>query len=108
METNDFMMATLRKANEVGGYFMTDSSTWVAGKKDLDGTTVLFRGDPFLVNTYHALAAPEGATPAQDLAAAFIEFVGSEKGQEIIGNYGTEAHGEPMYNDAEYAEQFAH
>jgi len=25
--TKDFMMATLKRANEVNGYFMTDSST---------------------------------------------------------------------------------
>ncbi len=31
--TKDFMMATLKKTNEERGYFMTDSSTWVAGKK---------------------------------------------------------------------------
>ena len=35
--TKDFMMATLKKADEIGGYFMTDSSTWVAGQKDLSG-----------------------------------------------------------------------
>lgn len=108
IQTNDFMMATLRKADEVGGYFMTDSSTWVAGKKDLGNLTILFRGDPFLVNTYHALAAPADATPGQRLAAAFIEFVGSEKGQEIVGAYGAEAHGEAMYNDAAYAAKYVH
>ncbi|MBT6339026.1 MAG: ABC transporter substrate-binding protein, partial [Desulfobacula sp.] len=48
--TKDFMMATLKKANEVNGYFMTDSSTWVAGKKDLGNIKVLFKGDPYLIN----------------------------------------------------------
>jgi len=57
MVTNDFMMATLKKANQVGGTFMTDSSTWVAGKKGLDNLAVLFRGDPYLVNVYHALSS---------------------------------------------------
>ncbi|EMS78197.1 hypothetical protein [Desulfotignum phosphitoxidans] len=40
--TKVFMMATLKKADAVNGYFMTDSSTWVAGKKDLSNLTVLF------------------------------------------------------------------
>jgi tungstate transport system substrate-binding protein len=106
IETDDFMMATLRKADEVGGHFMTDSSTWVAGKAELGDTAVLFRGDPFLVNTYHALAAPEGATPGQELAEAFVEFVGSETGQQILREYGTDAHDEAMYNDAESARQY--
>ncbi len=58
MVTKDFMMATLKKANEVNGYFMTDSSTWVAGKKDLGNLRVLFKGDPMLINTYHGLCQP--------------------------------------------------
>jgi tungstate transport system substrate-binding protein len=29
------MMATLKMADENRGYFMTDSSTWVAAKKDI-------------------------------------------------------------------------
>ena len=53
---------SLIKANEVNGYFMTDSSTWVAGKKNLDNLKVLFRGDPMLINTYHGLCQPKGAT----------------------------------------------
>jgi tungstate transport system substrate-binding protein len=106
--TKDFMMATLKKANAVNGYFMTDSSTWVAGKKDLGNLGVLFRGDPFLINTYHGLCQPEGATPAQDYADKFIEFLASEEGQKAIRDYGKDLYGEAMYNDAAYAKQFEH
>ncbi len=106
--TKDFMMATLKKANEVKGYFMTDSSTWVAGKKGLDNLKVLFRGDPFLINTYHGLCHPKGATPGQASGCKFIEFLGSEKGQAILRSYGKGLYGEAMYNDAEYAEKFDH
>jgi len=106
--TKDFMMATLKKADELGGYFMTDSSTWVAGKAGLKNTTVLFRGDPYLINVYHALCQPEGATPMQRHASDFIDFVASEKGQSILRNYGKKMYGESMYNDAEYAKQYDH
>jgi tungstate transport system substrate-binding protein len=106
--TKDFMMATLRKANEINGYFMTDSSTWVAGKKDLGNLKVLFRGDPFLINTYHGLCQPEGATPGQPYAARFIDFLASEEGQSIIRDYGKDRYGEGMYNDAAYARQYDH
>ena len=34
--TKTFMMATLKMADENGGYFMTDSSTWVAAKKEIN------------------------------------------------------------------------
>ena len=106
--TKDFMMATLKRANEVMGYFMTDSSTWVAGKKDLGNLRVLFRGDPFLINTYHGLCQPEGATPAQSYAAKFIDFLASERGQKIIRTYGVDLYGEAMYNDAVYAKKYDH
>ena len=105
--TNDFMMATLKKANQVEGCFMTDSSTWVAGKKSLDNLAVLFRGDPYLVNVYHALSVPNGEDNAE-LAEAFIDFIAGEKGQEIIGSYGVEQYGKAMYNDADYASQYNH
>ena len=106
--TKDFMMATLKKANAVNGYFMTDSSTWVAGKKDLGNLGVLFRGDPMLINTYHGLCQPEGATPSQMYAAKFIAFLASEEGQKAIRDYGKDLYGEAMYNDAVYAKQFEH
>ena len=105
--TKDFMTATMRKANDVKGYFMTDSSTWVAATKDLPNLTVLFRGDPVLINTYHTLCQPEGATAGQRIAARFIDFVASAEGQTLIQDYGKERYGEPLYNDAAYARKFA-
>ncbi|MDY0311159.1 MAG: substrate-binding domain-containing protein [Desulfobacterales bacterium] len=103
-----FMMATLKMANENGGYFMTDSSTWVAAKEEMTDLAILFRGDQFLINTYHALCQPEGATPGQPFAAKFIDFVGSDRGQRIIRDYGAAEHGEGLYNDAAYAKQYDH
>jgi tungstate transport system substrate-binding protein len=106
--TKAFMMATLKKADQVKGYFMTDSSTWVAGKKDLQNLKVLFKGDPILINTYHGLCLPEGNGEAQVMASKFIDFLASEEGQKIIGEYGKGLYGEAMYNDAEYAKQYDH
>lgn len=108
MTTKAFMMATLKMADQKPGYFMTDSSTWVAAKKELGNLTILFRGDPMLINTYHTLCQPPGATPAQPLASALIDFVVSPQGQQLIGSYGTAAYGEGLYNDAAYAKQFDH
>jgi len=106
--TKDFMMATLKKANEVNGYFMTDSSTWVAGKKDLGNIKVLFKDDPYLINTYHGLCQPEGATKAQRYASQFIDFLNSDHGQKIIRDYGKSLYGQGMYNDAAYAKKYDH
>jgi tungstate transport system substrate-binding protein len=106
--TNDFMTASLKKANEENAYFMTDSSTWVAEKAVAPNLQILYRGDKFLVNTYDALAASDGASPNRNIAVKFIEFVASSEGQTIIRNYGKSKYQEPLYNDAIYAKQYVH
>jgi len=84
---------------------MTDSSTWIAAKRELPGLTVLFRGDPFIVNTYHALRRPGGG-PELELAGRFIDFIASPEGQRIVREFGRERYGEGLYNDAEYARRY--
>jgi tungstate transport system substrate-binding protein len=104
--TKDFMTATLKRANQEKGYFMVDSSTWVADKKDVPDLKILFKGDKLLVNTYHALCQPAGATSGAATAAKFIDFVASPQGQKIIQDYGKDKYGEGLYNDAAYAKQY--
>jgi tungstate transport system substrate-binding protein len=104
--TKDFMAATLKRANREKGYFMVDSSTWVAEKKEVPNLKILFKGDKLLVNTYHALCQPAGATPGAAIAARFIDFVASPQGQKIIQDYGKERYGAGLYNDAAYARQY--
>ncbi|HZK14823.1 MAG TPA: substrate-binding domain-containing protein, partial [Desulfobaccales bacterium] len=104
--TKDFMTATLKRANQEKGYFMVDSSTWVADKKDVPDLKILFKGDKLLVNTYHALCQPSGATPGAATAAKFIDFVASPQGQKIIRDYGKNKYGEGLYNDAAYAKKY--
>ncbi|MGC9325607.1 MAG: substrate-binding domain-containing protein [Desulfomonilia bacterium] len=104
--TKDFMMATLKRANSEKGYFMTDSSTWIAAKKDMQNLKILYRGDPMLINTYHALCRPEGDGASQPYAAQFIDFLVSEEGQNVIRAYGVDLYGESIYNDAQYARQY--
>jgi len=80
--TNDFMMASLKKANIIGAYFMTDSSTWVKGKAlfGLGGLAIQLKGDPFPVNTYHALCQTQGVTAGAGRGARLIDFLASKKG----------------------------
>lgn len=101
--TQDFMAASLKKANDEKAYFMTDSSTWIMMKKDLPNLKVLFRGDRLLVNVYHALCS--GLCKPE--AEKFIKFLTSERGQKIIRNFGKTQYGEAFYNDADYAKKYA-
>jgi tungstate transport system substrate-binding protein len=96
-----FMAEILKKANEEQGYFMTDSSTWIAFKKDVPKLKILFKGDKFIINTYHTLRNPDSKT-----AAKFIDFLSSPEGQKIIKDFGKKEHGEGLYNDAAYAKKY--
>jgi tungstate transport system substrate-binding protein len=60
------------------------------------------------INTYHALCQPKGATPGQEYASMFIDFVSSDQGQKIVRNYGADKYGGGLYNDAAYAKQYDH
>jgi tungstate transport system substrate-binding protein len=104
--TKDFMTATLKRANQEHGYFMVDSSTWVAKNKEVPDLKVLYKGDKFLVNTYHVLCQPAGATPGAATVAKFIDFVASPAGQKLIADYGKDKYGAGLYNDAAYAKQY--
>lgn len=105
--TRDFMLTTLKRANDQNAYFMTDSSTWVAAQADLQNVSVLFRGDPALVNVYHALRQPQGATKGESYGSKFVGYLRSEEAQAIIRGFGKARYGEPMYHDAEYAKAVA-
>ncbi len=96
--THDFMGATLETANREEGYFMTDRSTYITLKKDLN-LSILVEGDPILVNHYHAIAVNPDKHPGvnYELAVRFIDYISSEEGQAIIRNFGVEEFGEPLY-----------
>jgi len=102
--TKDFMIASLLKANEGSGYFMTDRSTYiVAKKKFLDlKLVILFEGDPMLINRYHALTTNPTMYPQAnyELAKKFVEFLKSEQGQKIIATFGKKEFGDPLYFSA--------
>ncbi|MFT7004540.1 MAG: tungstate transport system substrate-binding protein [Sulfurimonas sp.] len=102
----DFMLATLKKADVTRAYFMTDSSTWVAAKKDLKNLSILFRGDLMLINTYNALKQNGTQTIQKQICEKFINFVAKGEGQEIIRNFGKKLYGEAIYNDADYARKY--
>ncbi len=103
--TNDFMGPTLMRADREKGYFMTDSSTYYVKKNKLKNLQILFSGDPFLLNVYHALGAPQGSRSEEvhKLVIGFIDFIKSESGQKIIGEFGKDKYGSALYMDAEHA-----
>ena len=108
--TKDFMGPTLMRADREIGYFMTDSSTFFAKQSKIKNLKILFKGDPILVNVYHALVASPDRYPKANyiLAAKFVKFVSSAAGQKVFREYGKIKYGTALYSDAEYAKKWEH
>jgi tungstate transport system substrate-binding protein len=96
--SGDFMAASLRRADRDGAYFLTDNSTWVVLRPELETLEVLFSGDPRLVNAYHALLSPGSASA--ELAGRFLDFVAGPEGQAVLREFGRAQYGAPLYLDA--------
>ncbi|HHY46061.1 MAG TPA: solute-binding protein [Firmicutes bacterium] len=92
------MGQTLSIASEKRGYTLTDRGTYLALKKNLD-LTILVEGEASLLNIYHVMQVnPEkfGKVNA-DGAKAFVEFMISPRTQAIIGEFGVDKFGAPLF-----------
>jgi tungstate transport system substrate-binding protein len=74
---------TLRMADEVGGYTLTDEATFIA-QKDLD-LKIAVQGDELLFNPYGVIKV--NSTKKPKAADAFISFITSPEGQDVINNF---------------------
>lgn len=97
--TRDFMTASMRRAHDEGAYFLTDSSTFIAERRNLPRLVLLFRGGEILANPYHTLYLSE-PTPGTPIARQFGEYLLGDDVQALMRGFGRERYGEPMYNDA--------
>ena len=87
-ETGQGMGDTLTMASEMGAYTLVDSGTWYAFA-DKVNLNIVLEGDQILFNPYGVIAVnPEKYPNIHNKAAtAFIDFITSEEGQKIIGDY---------------------
>ncbi|MGB9885756.1 MAG: substrate-binding domain-containing protein [Moorellales bacterium] len=94
------MGQTLTIASERGGYTLTDRGTYLATKKNLR-LEIVHQGDPLLLNIYHVAQVNPERFPNLDInaegAKAFVEFMVSPEGQELIGQFGKDKYGEPLF-----------
>ncbi len=97
-ESGQGMGATLQIANQKAGYTVTDRGTYLAQKANLD-LEILFEGDGSLLNYYHViLVNPEKhAGVNADGARAFAAFLLRDDIQQIIGAFGVEEYGQPLF-----------
>lgn len=87
---------TLNVANQMGAYTFADRGTYVAMKSNLNLEIVL-EGDPALFNQYGVMATNPDKHPNTnyDGAKAFIDFMISPEGQQMIGDF--KQHGERLF-----------
>jgi|Deesub1362A_J573_1020465.scaffolds.fasta_scaffold00059_5 tungstate transport system substrate-binding protein len=97
--TGSGMGQTLNYANNVKGYTLTDMGTYLKYRKDsLIELEILVNKGEELINIYSIiLVNPEKYKKDFDGAMKLVKWLVSEKGQEIIGNYGKEEYGAPLF-----------
>jgi tungstate transport system substrate-binding protein len=103
LETGQGMGASLTVASEKGAYILTDRATFLANKANLQ-LEILVEGDKSLLNIYHVITVnPEKWDKVNyDGAIAFLKFMTRSSMQKIIGQFGVDKFGQPLfYPDAD-------
>lgn len=94
------MADVLKIASEKQAYTITDRATYLSLKDTLD-LDVLVEGDENLFNQYGVIPVnPEREDNAEINEAgakAFMDWILSEEAQKLIGEYGVEEFGEPLF-----------
>lgn len=98
LEAGQGMGATLRIASEKKGYTLTDRATYLALKDTLD-LEILLDGDASLLNLYHVMSVNPRNWPNVNAhgARAWSDFLMSKEGQELIGEFGIDRYGQPLF-----------
>jgi len=98
IETGQGMGASLTVASEKGAYILTDRATYLANKDKLQ-LEILLEGNNALLNVYHVITVNPDKWPAvnYDGAMAFAKFITDPATQEVIGQFGLEKFGQPLF-----------
>lgn len=97
-ESGQGMGASLRMAAEKEAYILADRGTYLAQQANL-ALAILAEGDTDLLNIYHVMQVnPEKFAAVNGPAAkAFVEFMVAPATQTLIGAFGKEKFGQPLF-----------
>jgi tungstate transport system substrate-binding protein len=92
------MGQTLSVSSEKAAYTLADRGTWLSLKKNLS-LEVLVEGDRGLLNVYHVIGVNPAKWPKVNAAGgkAFDDFMVAPATQKLIGGYGVEKYGAPLF-----------
>jgi len=98
IETGQGMGASLMIASETGAYTLTDRATFLANKANLQ-LEILVESDNSLMNVYHVITVNPEKWPEVNYegASAFLNFLIDPATQEVIGQFGVDIYGEPLF-----------
>lgn len=98
LESGQGMGATLTIASEKGAYTLTDRATYLANQGNLQ-LEILVEGDTALLNVYHVITVNPEKWEAVNYegALAFLNFIVAPSTQEIIGQFGVDKFGAPLF-----------
>ena len=96
------MTDTIVMTDEMNGYCLTDRGTWLTTVQNVDygiDLEIICEGDPNLFNQYGVIAVSPDMYPDvnNEGANAFIEWVCSEEVQALIGEFGVDVFGAPLF-----------
>jgi tungstate transport system substrate-binding protein len=101
LESGQGMGATLAIASEKNAYTLTDRSTYIVSRRNLR-LEILVEGDPLLVNIYHVITVNPEKWPGVNYegALAFAQFLIHPTTQQLIGQFGADRFGQPLFRAA--------
>lgn len=88
------MGETLKVATEKAGYTLTDRATFLTMKDSLD-LEIVREGDKALLNQYGVIVVKDAKNQAG--GQVFFDWVLSAEGQKVIGDFGVEEFGQPLF-----------
>ena len=96
IETGQGMGATLKVAGEKAAYTLTDRATYLANPEGLE---IMVEGDAVLLNVYHVITVNPEKWPKVNVegAKAFAKFMTDPETQKLIGEFGVDKYGEPLF-----------
>jgi len=95
LEVGQGMGAVLMMASEKEAVTLSDRGTYLS-RSDRLQLRVVSEGDPRLRNQYSVIVVRGASNP--DGAHAFVEWIVSMSAQKIIGKYGVEKYGRPLFS----------
>ena len=95
LEAGQGMGAVLMMASEKGAYTLSDRGTYLSMRERLQLQVVL-EGDAILRNQYSVIVVRDASNA--EGAGAFAEWIVSTSAQEIIGGFGVEKFGRPLFS----------